>query len=80
VQRTTSNVQANYSETTNSPALKSGHLLELRLLIEGYAKCGEKDGLDYYIFKCKRHGKVLDYPHGHDEFLICHQCEIERVR
>lgn len=79
MQKATTKVEPNYSEISIAPAFRAGVLLELKLILHGYAKFWENDGLEYYVFKCKKHGKV-DYPHGHDEFLICHQCELERSK
>jgi hypothetical protein len=49
-------------------------VLAIILQFIGYAKIGDNNGLEYYAFRCKKHGLVVDYPHGHDEFLICLRC------
>jgi hypothetical protein len=55
----------------------NGFLILLRLLLVGYAKAFEKNRLEYYIFNCKKHGRVVDYPHGYDNYLVCPKCSGE---
>jgi hypothetical protein len=36
---------------------------------------GWKGNLPFYLFKCKKHGWIIDYPHGYDFILRCPLCE-----
>lgn len=45
-----------------------------RVYIEHRTRLGWKGSLPFYAFKCPVHGVVIDYPHGHDEYLVCQKC------
>jgi len=49
-------------------------LVPLKLSVIGYAKAFEKAGLEYYFFNCIKHGRVVSYPQGHNNFLACPEC------
>ena len=48
--------------------------------IRGYAfvehriRPGWRAYIPFYAFKCKEHGIVVDYPHGHRGNLTCPKC------
>lgn len=50
--------------------------VSLKLRIIGYAKAFESNGLEYYLFNCGKHGKVIAYPQGYDAFLACPKCNM----
>jgi len=50
-------------------------LVLLKLMFFSSAKLGTVQGLDYYIFKCKLHGKVVNYPQGYEKVLVCSECD-----
>jgi hypothetical protein len=54
-------------------------VVSLKLRINGYAKAFESNGLEYYVFNCRKHGKVVAYPQGYNDFLACPQCEMRSV-
>ena len=33
-----------------------------------------KSGLQLFVFRCKKHGVVIDYLHGKNGFLLCNEC------
>jgi len=35
---------------------------------------GWNGALDHYAFRCKKHGLVVDYPHGYNQRLECPRC------
>jgi hypothetical protein len=35
---------------------------------------GWREELPFYEFDCETHGKVVNYPIGHEEKLICPKC------
>jgi len=39
-----------------------------------YIKEGWKEPIMYYQFICSIHGKVINYPHGHNNRLECPIC------
>lgn len=42
-----------------------------------YMKEGWKGELPFYLFKCRKHGYVVNYPHGFEEKLTCPECQKE---
>ena len=48
-----------------------------------FMKEGWKRELPFYVFKCPKHGYVIDYPHGYNQRLECPECvkeyEVERL-
>jgi len=65
-------------ETVNLPFWK---YLVLRLVGRVYLERrrypGWRDTAPFYIFRCPRHGFILDYPHGWGQVLYCKLCEEE---
>jgi hypothetical protein len=55
--------------------------LRLYLMIFRMKKIGiNRDGLEFYIFKCNKHGIMIDYLRGqedYDGYLICNICKRE---
>ena len=47
----------------------TGSFLVTNIRFEGWL-----DKLPLYLFKCKKHGYQLSYPHGHKKDLICQKC------
>ena len=45
-----------------------------------FSKPGWSGDLPFYAFRCKQHGLVVDYKHGHDERLSCPKCVAERIK
>jgi len=39
---------------------------------------GWSGSLMFYLFKCKKHGYIIDYPHGYSGFLRCSKCMSEK--
>jgi len=35
---------------------------------------GWTGSLTFYLFKCEKHGYVIDYPHGYKGILYCSEC------
>ena len=64
---------------TAATSLGKRLILSLKLFVVGYAKVGQKHGLNYYVFLCKKHGRVVNYPHGFAEYLVCRKCDMERI-
>ena len=50
-------------------------LVLLKLMFFSSVKLGTVRGLDYYIFKCKLHGKVVNYLQGYEKVLVCSECD-----
>lgn len=59
-----------------NPVSKIGSIImiSLNLRINGYAKAFERQGLQYYFFNCNKHGRVVSYPQGYNEILVCTMC------
>ena len=49
-------------------------LSSLQLMLRGHTKIFELHGLEYHLLKCKVHGNVIDYVHGHNSYLACPRC------
>ena len=49
-------------------------VISLNLRVNGYAKAFESQGLQYYFFNCNKHGRVVSYPQGYNEILVCTMC------
>lgn len=47
----------------------SGHTF-----LEYRKRPGWRGHLPFYVFKCEKHGLMIDYPHGFDERLDCIKC------
>jgi len=58
----------------------------LQLQINGHVAVGSftrpgwSGDLTFYAFRCKRHGLVCDYAHGHWEMLSCPRCVDEKIK
>ncbi|MHB1907712.1 MAG: hypothetical protein ACYCQJ_02430 [Nitrososphaerales archaeon] len=68
-----------YSKTILGTS-KLNLLQKLELLLFGRASLGKHSlpgwtgELEFYLFRCEKHGVVIDYPHGTDEELRCSLC------
>ena len=55
-------------------------LQKLELLLFGRASLGKHSlpgwtgELEFYLFRCEKHGVIIDYPHGIDGELRCSLC------
>ena len=53
---------------------------KIKMLWDGYVYVGHETRpgwsgtLPFFVFKCRVHGMVKDYPHGYDERLECPHC------
>lgn len=45
-----------------------------------YQREGWNRPIEHYAFVCKKHGVVVDYPHGHRQRLDCPKCMKENKR
>jgi len=48
--------------------------LKLKVLLFGKARVFERNGLQYYLAKCKKHGYYITYPQGYQRELRCPIC------
>jgi hypothetical protein len=52
----------------------------LRLMLQGYVYLEDRTSpswekaLPFYVFKCHKHGNVVDYTHGYSGKLVCPLC------
>lgn len=47
----------------------------LSLLVNGHINIGLRANYTpHFIFRCKAHGYVVDYPHGYEDELRCPEC------
>ena len=59
-------------------------LQRLKLKLTGYFYVGDrqrngwKGPLPFYAFMCSTHGLVENYPHYHEQLLLCPKCIEER--
>ena len=50
------------------------------IAVGNYMREGWSGYLTFYAFRCKKHGLVCDYPHGHWETLSCPKCVDEKIK
>ena len=48
--------------------------------VGNFTRPGWKGDLTFYAFRCKKHGLVCDYTHGHWEMLSCPKCLDEKLK
>lgn len=53
-------------------------MIELKA-VGRWMKNGWSGALEFYQFKCKKHGMVVNYAEGHDEILRCPICWQEEI-
>lgn len=76
--------QEQKTSTKNSKTIlgisRLNRLQKLDLLLFGRASVGKHSlpgwtgELEFYLFRCEKHGIVIDYPHGMGEELRCPVC------
>lgn len=51
-----------------------------RIYIGHHQRSGWRGPLPFYVFHCKEHGYMVDYPHGWYDRLDCVKCSREREK
>jgi len=50
--------------------------MKLKVLLLGKTKVFERNGIPYYLAKCKKHGYYITYPQGYVRSLRCPICSL----